>query len=54
MPIKSLANIGKIVYSANATAKLLPARLLQPAFFRFYLKIDTLALGYMLPIIRAH
>jgi len=27
---------------------------LPPAPFRFYLTIDTLAFGYMLPVIRAH
>ena len=30
------------------------ARLLPPASFRFHLTMDTLALGYMLPVIRAH
>jgi len=27
---------------------------LPPASFRFHLTIDTLAFGYMLPVIRAH
>ena len=30
------------------------ARLLPPASFRFHLAMDTLAFGYMLPVIRAH